>query len=57
MHFQLSDEHRMIKELVEKFVKDELLPLEARVMAREAAGAAYNLGLKIRRHSMRRPGR
>jgi alkylation response protein AidB-like acyl-CoA dehydrogenase len=44
MHFQLSDEHRMIKELVEKFVKDELLPLEARVMAREAAGGAYNLG-------------
>jgi alkylation response protein AidB-like acyl-CoA dehydrogenase len=44
MHFQLSDEYRMIKELVEKFVKDELLPLETRVMAREAAGAAYNLG-------------
>ena len=38
MNFELSDEHRMLKELVRRFVTDELLPLEAGVLAREAAG-------------------
>ena len=39
MDFDLIDEHRMLKDLVERFVRDELLPLETAVMAREAAGA------------------
>lgn len=39
MDFDLIDEHRMLKDLVERFVRDELLPLETGVMAREAAGA------------------
>ena len=39
MDFDLSDDHRMVKDLVERFVRDELLPLEAGVLAREAAGA------------------
>ena len=39
MDFDLADEHRMLKELVERFVRDELIPLEAGVLAREAAGA------------------
>jgi len=38
MDFDLADEHRMLKDLVERFVRDELLPLEAGVLAREAAG-------------------
>jgi acyl-CoA dehydrogenase len=38
MDFALDDDHRMLKELVEKFVKNELMPLEGAVMAREAAG-------------------
>lgn len=38
MHFELDDDHRMLKELVDNFVRDELLPLETAVMAREAAG-------------------
>ncbi len=38
MDFSLSDEHRMLKELVEKFVASELMPLEAAVLARDAAG-------------------
>ena len=38
MNFDLDDDHRMLKELVEKFVKNELLPLETAVMAREASG-------------------
>jgi len=38
MNFELSEEHRMLKDLVERFVRDELMPLEPQVMAREAAG-------------------
>lgn len=38
MDFELSEEHRMLKDLVARFVRDELTPLEAGVMAREAEG-------------------
>ena len=38
MNFELSDEHRMVKELVRQFVANELVPHEAGVLAREAAG-------------------
>ncbi|QEH81855.1 acyl-CoA dehydrogenase [Sphingomonas sp. C8-2] len=38
MDFALSDEQRMLKELVARFVADELLPLEAGLLQREAAG-------------------
>lgn len=38
MDFELSEEHRMLKDLVSRFVRDELMPLEAGVMAREAEG-------------------
>lgn len=38
MHFELSEEHRMIKELVRNFVRDELIPLEPMVLKREAEG-------------------
>ncbi|HEX7943837.1 MAG TPA: acyl-CoA dehydrogenase family protein [Phenylobacterium sp.] len=43
MHFELPEEHRMLKDLVQKFVRDELMPLEAGVMAREAAGEGLYL--------------
>jgi len=36
--FALSDEHRMLKDLVQNFVRDELTPLEGVVMQREATG-------------------
>jgi acyl-CoA dehydrogenase len=36
--FSLPDEVRMLNDLVHRFVEDELVPLEAAVMAREAAG-------------------
>ena len=36
MNFQLDDEQRMLKDLVGRFVRDDLLPLEATVLAREA---------------------
>jgi acyl-CoA dehydrogenase len=43
MDFELSEEHRMLKDLVRRFVSDQLIPLEADVLAREAAG--HGLGL------------
>ncbi len=44
MDFALSDEHRMLKELVARFVQDELMPLEAGVLAREAGGQGLGIG-------------
>ena len=38
MDFELAEEHRMIADLVGRFVDDELMPLEASVLAREASG-------------------
>jgi acyl-CoA dehydrogenase len=43
MDFQLSDEHRMLKELTGRFVRDELMPLEAGVLDREAKGQGLSL--------------
>ncbi|MGN5374415.1 acyl-CoA dehydrogenase family protein [Sphingomonas hankookensis] len=34
----LADEHRMLLDLVERFVVDELMPLEPAILAREAKG-------------------
>ncbi len=38
MDFALSDEHRMLKDLVARFVREELMPLEKAVLEREVAG-------------------
>jgi acyl-CoA dehydrogenase len=38
MDFELAEEHRLLKETVEKFVSRELMPLEPAVLAREARG-------------------
>ncbi len=43
MMFELSEEHRMLKDLVAKFVDQELIPLERAVLAREAAGGKAGL--------------
>jgi len=43
MDFELAEEHRMLKDLVARFVHDELMPLEADVMAREAEGKGLYL--------------
>jgi acyl-CoA dehydrogenase len=43
MEFELSEEDRMLKELVHRFVTDELLPLEAAVLAREASGKGLGI--------------
>ncbi|MBI1330162.1 MAG: acyl-CoA dehydrogenase [Alphaproteobacteria bacterium] len=43
MDFELSEEDRMLKDLVERFVNDELMPLEAGVLAREASGKGLTI--------------
>ena len=47
MNFDLSDEHRMVKELVRRFVDRELLPHEAGVLAREATGREVALPREV----------
>ncbi len=43
MTVEFADEERMIIDLVDKFVENELMPLEKAVMEREAAGGALAL--------------
>ncbi len=43
MDFELAEEHRMLKDVVARFVREDLIPLENAVMAREATGG--HLGL------------
>jgi acyl-CoA dehydrogenase len=38
MDFELAEEYRMLRDLVQRFVRDELMPLEAGVLARDAEG-------------------
>lgn len=40
---EMLEEHRMLQELVRKFVDRELMPLEPAVLAREAKGESYSL--------------
>ncbi len=44
MDFEIAEEHRMLKDLVANFVRDELMPLEAGVLAREAEGKGLGIG-------------
>lgn len=50
MDFDLSEEHRMLKELVARFVRDELMPLESKVLARDAAGEGAHLSAEEKAH-------
>ncbi|MGE0660348.1 MAG: acyl-CoA dehydrogenase family protein, partial [Reyranellaceae bacterium] len=43
MDFELSEEHRMLKELVRRFVREQLLPLEPEVLRRDAEGRGVGL--------------
>ena len=43
MDFELAEEHRMLRDLVQRFVKDELVPIEGNVLARDAAGEGAGL--------------
>jgi acyl-CoA dehydrogenase len=43
MNFDLDEDHRMIAELVRRFVDDELVPLEGKILARDIAGEGLRL--------------
>ncbi|PCG15893.1 MULTISPECIES: acyl-CoA dehydrogenase family protein [Sphingomonas] len=43
MNFDLDDDHRMIADLVRRFVDDELVPLEGAVLQRDVAGDGLHL--------------
>jgi len=49
MNFELDDDHRMLRDLVQKFVAQELIPLEGAVMARGAGGQDADLSADERR--------
>jgi acyl-CoA dehydrogenase len=42
MDFELIEEHRMLRDLVRRFVEDEIMPHENAILAREAAGGGSN---------------
>lgn len=48
MEFALTEEHRMLKDLVHRFVEDELIPLEKAVLERETAGQGAILSAEER---------
>lgn len=43
MNFQLDPEHQMLKDLVARFVREEMIPLEPDLMAREARSGRMEL--------------
>ncbi|MFC3712183.1 acyl-CoA dehydrogenase family protein [Sphingoaurantiacus capsulatus] len=43
MDFELAEEHRLLRDLVQRFVRDELIPLEPAVLARGADGKGAGL--------------
>jgi acyl-CoA dehydrogenase len=43
MDFELSDEHKMLKDLAARFVREELVPLERAVLERDAQGQGSGL--------------
>jgi len=50
MDFELAEEYRMLRDLVQRFVRDELMPLEAGVLVRDAEGqGAYLIESERRR--------
>jgi len=38
MHFELAEEHRLLQDLVARFVREQLIPLERHVLERDATG-------------------
>lgn len=50
MNFQLEDTHQALKELVNQFVREEMLPLEPKALAREAAGEGFVLSPEEHAH-------
>ena len=54
MNFEIPEDHRMIKDLVARFVREELVPLEPVLMRREAEGGGIALSAEERARVDRR---
>ena len=50
MDFRLSEEHRMLRDLVSKFARDELMPMEKTILEREATGGGMVLSKEEKAH-------
>ncbi|MGC1440853.1 MAG: acyl-CoA dehydrogenase family protein, partial [Burkholderiaceae bacterium] len=50
MDFELPEDHRMIRDLVARFVDEELIPLEPALLKREAEGQGFGLSTAEREH-------
>lgn len=48
MHFGLDEEHKLLQDLVARFVRENLLPLEQKVLERDAHGQGAYLSLEER---------
>lgn len=48
MHFALDEEHKLLQDLVARFVRENLLPLEQKVLERDAGGHGAYLSLEER---------
>ena len=38
MHFELAEDHKLLQDLVARFVRESLMPLEQKVLERDASG-------------------
>ena len=48
MHFALDEEHKLLQDLVARFVRENLIPLEQKVLERDAHGQGAYLSLEER---------
>jgi acyl-CoA dehydrogenase len=48
MHFALDEEHKLLQDLVARFVRENLMPLEQKVLERDATGHGAYLSLEER---------
>ena len=48
MHFGLDEEHKLLQDLVARFVRENLMPLEQKVLERDASGHGAYLSLEER---------
>ena len=55
--FELPEEHRMLQELVAKFIDRDVIPLEKAVLAREMSGQGIGPGRKTRKSTCWRNAR
>ena len=57
MHFALEEEHKLLQDLVARFVREKLMPLEQKVLERDANGQGAYLSPRGARPDRRRLAR